>query len=140
MMEIFRFFVERDIMFEATLLAERELAQNSQEEKDTSEEKEKNDANEGNEDTEVIDRMVEEESVAQNQIQLSNAEKFYLNCNLKNLKDIWNEFTFVDNSYFDFTKINSLLNQKSKNFFGLEKKKGFTMKCFSLIYSEETAF
>ena len=33
MMEIFRFFVDRDIMFEATLLAERELAQNSQEEK-----------------------------------------------------------------------------------------------------------
>ena len=51
MMEIFRFFVERDIMFEATLLAERELAQNSQEEKNNSEEKEKSDANEGNEDT-----------------------------------------------------------------------------------------
>ena len=29
MMEIFRFFVERDVMFEATLLAEREVAQNS---------------------------------------------------------------------------------------------------------------
>ena len=84
--------------------------------------------------------MVEEEVVTQSQIQLSNAERFYLNCNLKNPKDVWNEFTFIDNSNFDFTKTNSLLNQKSKNFFGLEKKKGFTMKCFGLIYSEETAF
>ena len=84
--------------------------------------------------------MVEEQVVTQNQIQLSNAERFYLNCNLKNPKDIWNKITFVDNSNFDFTKTNSLLNQKSKNFFGLEKKKGFTIKCFGFIYSGETAF
>ena len=31
-------------------------------------------------------------------------------------------------SNFDFSKVNNLLKQKSKNFFGLEKKKGNTMK------------
>ena len=49
---------------------------------------------------------------------------FYLGCTLKNAKDGWNEFTFVDNSNFDFNKINTLLNQKSKNCFVLEKGSG----------------
>jgi hypothetical protein len=73
MMDIFRFFVERDLMFEATLLAEKELASNVQEE----EEEDKNDANERNKDTEVIDRMVEDEIDSQTQSQLSKAEMFY---------------------------------------------------------------
>ena len=61
---------------------------------------------------------------------------FYLDCTLKNPKDIWNEFIFVDNSNFDFSKVNTLLNQKSKNYFALEKRNGNTMKCFGLIFTE----
>ena len=53
----------------------------------------------------------------------SKAEIFYLECQFTNPKNVWNEFTFIDNSNFDFSKINSLLNQKSKNFFLLERKK-----------------
>jgi hypothetical protein len=60
---------------------------------------------------------------------------FYLGCTLKNPKDVWNEFTFVDNSNFDFNKINTLLNLKSKNCFVLEKRSGNTM-----IFTEDTAF
>ena len=72
---------------------------------------------------------------------LSNAEFFYLNCTLKCPKDIRNKFTFVDNSNIDFTKVNNLLNQKrKKKFFELEKKKGSIMKCFGLIFMEDTAF
>ena len=137
MMDIFRFFVERDLMFEATLLAEKELATNIQEEGEV---KDNSDINEGNEDTEVIDTMVEDELESQTQSRLLKAEMFYLGCTLKNPKDVWNEFTFVDNSNFDFNKINTLLNQKSKNCFVLEKRSENTMKCFGLIFTEDTAF
>ena len=65
---------------------------------------------------------------------------FYLVCTLKNSKDIWNEFTFVDNSNLDFNKINNLLNQKSKNCFVLENRSGSTMKCFGFIFMEAIAF
>ena len=71
---------------------------------------------------------------------LSKAEIFYLDCEITNPKDIWNEFTFVDNSNFDFAKVNSLLNQKSKNYFLLEKKKGCEMKCFGLRFTEDILF
>ena len=111
MMEIFRFFIDRDIMFEATLLAEKELASNTREEGEV---KDNSDINEGNEDTEVIDTMVIEESEPYPRSQLSKAEMFYLECTLKNPKDIWNEFTVVDNSNFDLNKTNTLLNQKNK--------------------------
>ena len=46
----------------------------------------------------------------------------------------------VDNSNFDFSKINSFLNQKSKNYFLLEKKKEKSMMCFGLMYTEDIAF
>ena len=46
----------------------------------------------------------------------------------------------MGNSNFDFSKVNHLLNQKSKNFFGLEKKKGNVMQCFGLIFTEDTSF
>ena len=133
-MDIFRFFIERDMMLEATILAEKELADANREEKAI------NDIpviNERNDDTEVIDRMVEDEIEAQTLNRLSKAERFYLECTLKNPKDIWNEFTVVENSSFDFSKINSLLNQKSKTFFRLEKNKGNVMQCFGLIFTED---
>ena len=137
MMDIFRFFIERDLMYEATLLAEKELTSNFQEEGEV---KDNYDANEGNEDTEVIDKMVEDDIESQTQSRLSKAEMFYLGCTLKNPKDIWNEFTFVDNSNFDFSKVNTLLNQKSKNCFVFEKRNGNTITCFGLIFTEDTAF
>ena len=54
MMDIFRFFIDRDLIFEAPLLAEKQLTSNVLEE-----ERYNADVTEGNEDTEVIDRMVE---------------------------------------------------------------------------------
>ena len=70
-------------MFEATLLTEKELATNIQEEGEV---KDNSDINEGNEDTEVIDTMVEDELESQTQSGLSKAEMFYLGCTLKNPK------------------------------------------------------
>jgi len=70
----------------------------------------------------------------------SKSDLFYVECQLTNPKDVWNEFAFVDNSNFDFSKINSLLNQKSKNYFLLEKKKEKAMMCFGLMYTEAIAF
>ena len=102
--------------------------------------KDNSDINERNEDTEVIDTMVIEELEPCPQSRLSKAEMFYLECTLKNPKDIWNEFTVVDNSNFDLNKTNTLLNQKSKNYFVLEKRSGNTNKCFGLIFTEDTAF
>ena len=50
-------------------------------------------------------------------------QNFFLECQLSNLKEGWNELTFVDNSNFDFSKISYLLNQKIKNYDLLEKRK-----------------
>ena len=58
MMDIFKFFIDRDLMLEATILAEKELSGNIQEEREVQLPQE---INEGNEDTEVIDRMILEE-------------------------------------------------------------------------------
>ena len=85
MMDIFKFFIDKDLMFEATLLAEKELTSNVQEERETDENQE---VNEGNEDTEVIDRMVLEEMDASARSRLSKAEMFYFDCTLKNPKHI----------------------------------------------------
>ena len=71
---------------------------------------------------------------------LSRAEKSYLECSVKNPKDVWNEFTVIDTDNFDFSKTNILLNQKCKNFFLLEERKGDTMKCFGLQYTEDVSF
>ena len=71
---------------------------------------------------------------------LSRAEVFYLECPVKNPKDVWNEFTIIDTDNFDFSKTNILLNQKSKNYFLLEKRKGNSMMCFGLKYTEDIAF
>ena len=124
-------------MLEATILAEKELSGNIQEEGEVQLPQE---INEGNEDTEVIDRMILEELDVSSRSRLSKAEMFYLDCTLKNPKDIWSEFTTVDNSNFDLSKVNTILNQKYKNYFVLEKRNGFTHKCFGLIFSEDTAF
>ena len=56
--------------------------------------------------------MLEDRISTQTGNKLSSAEIFYMKCTLKNPKDIWSKFTFVDNSSFDMTKVNSILNQK----------------------------
>ena len=53
-----------------------------------------------------------------------------MECSVKNPKDVWNEFRVIDTDNFDFSKTNILLNQKCKNCFLLEQRKGTTMKCF----------
>ena len=76
-------FIETDMMLEATILAEKELANANLEE-----EQENATINERNENTEAIDTMVEDEidtqSLSQTLNRLSNAEMFYLGCTLKN--------------------------------------------------------
>ena len=67
-MDIFRFFIERDMMLEATILAERELASANREEETKFEVPT---VNERNEDTEIIDRMIEDEIEDQSLSRLS---------------------------------------------------------------------
>ena len=81
-MDIFRFFIERDVMLEPTILAEKELADANREEET------KNEIpaiNERNDDTEVIDRMIEDEIEDQTLSRLSKAENFYLECTMKTI-------------------------------------------------------
>ena len=64
---------------------------------------------------------------------LSRAEFFYLDCQVKNPKDVWNEFTIIDNDNFDFSKTTTLLNQNSKKLFFTRKKEG---KCNDVLWIE----
>ena len=125
-MDIFYFFISRDMDLEATILAERAQAIVTERVRVIE------DVNVDNEEfkTTDADEVMEDISFTLSEIGFSKAELFYVECQLKNPKDVWNEFTFVDNSNFDFSKINSLLNQKSKNYFLLEKKKEKAMMCF----------
>ena len=75
-MDIFRFSIERDMMLEATILAEKELAGANREEETKIEVPA---INERNDDTEAIDRMIEDEIEDQIFSRLSKAEKFILN-------------------------------------------------------------
>ena len=54
-----------------------------------------NNINEGNKETEIIGKMLEGEISTQTGSNLLNAEIFYMECTLKNPKDIWSEFTFA---------------------------------------------
>ena len=116
-MDIFNFFVSSDLDLEATILAENELEVSTErrvEHVDVIEEEFK---------TSDTDEVMEDVTTALHDYTLSKAEFFYLECKIKNPKDIWNEFTFIDNSNFDFSTTVNLLNQKSKNYFYLKKGK-----------------
>ena len=63
-----------------------------------------------------------------------------MDCSVKNPKDVWNEFTVIDTDNYDFSKTNILLNQKCKNCFLLEERKGNKMKCFRLQYTDNVSF
>ena len=133
-MDIFNFFATRDLDLEATILAEKEregVTERIQPVVDIIDE-EMLPAN--------ADEIMEEVMLAPYEFRYSKAEMFYMDCQITNPKDVWNEFTFVDNSNFDFSKIGSLLNQKSKNYFLLEKKKENAMMCFGILFTEDIAF
>ena len=136
LMDVFCFFVSRDMDLEATILAERAQAIV------TDRIRVNENVNVDNEEVKTTDadEVMEDISFTLNEIGFSKAELFYVECQLTNPKDVWNEFAFVDNSNFDFSKITSLLNQKSKNYFLLERKKEKTMMCFGLMYTEDIAF
>ena len=133
-MDIFNFFASRDLDLEATILAEKELEVLSIDE--------------------VENRVVVEDTTRATDVEeamdfgfdslpeftLSRAEMFYLECQLKNPKDEWSEFTMIYKDNFDFSKTASFLNQKCKNYFVLEKRKGNAMKCFGLKYTEDIVF
>ena len=103
LMDIFCFFISRDMDLEATILAEKEPAIVT----------ERFHVNEevgvGNEEVKTTDadEVMEDISSTSFESGFSKAELFYVECQLTNPKDVWNEFTFIDNGNFDFSKINS---------------------------------
>ena len=115
-MDIFNFFASRDMDLEATILAERALEVPSRR---------------------VVENIVVEEDIpaitdadgvmedvdSLSEYTLSRAEKFYMDCTVKNPKDVWNEFTVIDTDNYDFSKTNILLNQKCKTFFFWKERK-----------------
>ena len=131
--DIFNFFATRDLDLEAPILAEKEwegVTERIQPIVDIID-KEMLPAN--------ADEIMEEVMLAPYEFRYSKAEMFYMDCQITNPKDVWNEFTFVENSNFDFSKIGSLLIQKSKNYYLLEKKKENAM-CFGILFTEGIAF
>ena len=116
-MDIFNFFASRDLDLEATILAEKVLKIPSIVEVENIVVEE--DITRTTDAEEAMDIGVE----SLPDFTLSKAEIFYLECQVKNPKDIWSEFTIVDNDNFDFSKTATLLNKKSKNCFLLEKER-----------------
>ena len=104
-MDIFNIFASIDLDLEATILAEKELEVPSTSKVENTVVEEEvtrtTDTDEVMEDVESLPKYT-----------LSRAEVFYLECPVKNPKDVWNEFTIIDTDNFDFTKTNNLLNQK----------------------------
>ena len=133
-MDIFNVFASRDVDLEAIILAENELEVASEINVEnivvTDEEVRTPDA----------DEVMEDVTTIMHEYTLSKVEFFYLDCKVKNPKDIWNVFTVIDNDNFDFSKLASLLTQKSKNYFLLEKGKGNARMCFGLKLTEDIVF
>ena len=131
-MGIFNFFASRDVDLEATILAEKELevpsisiVENTVVEEEVTRTTE---ADEVMEDVESLPKYT-----------LSRAEFFYLDCQVKNPKDVWNEFTVVDNSSFDFSK-QTVFSTKKKKLFRIGKEEGKCYAVFGLIFTEDTSF
>ena len=98
-MDIFNFFVSRDLDLEATILAEKVLGVPSIVEVENIVIEE--DITRTMDAEEAMDIGVE----SLPDFTLSKAEIFYLECQVKNPKDAWSEFTFVVYDNFDFSKI-----------------------------------
>ena len=115
-LDVFRFFKKRDMILEATNIVDR------------SQVVEENQAGK-NEETRRSERM--DIDISFNE-RLSSAEILCLQCNLKNPKDVCNEFTAVDTNSLDTTKLDILLCQKSKHFLFWKKKKSCEPNSFGL--------
>ena len=132
-MDIFNFFASRDMDLEATILAERALEVPSRRAvEDIVVEEDIPTITDADEVMEDVDSLSE--------YTLSRAEEIFMECLIRNPKDVWNEFTVIDTDNYDFSKTNALLNQKCKNCFLLEERKGNKMKCFGLHYTGDVSF
>ena len=68
---------------------------------------------------------------------LSNAEVFYKRYEGTEPKDVWTSFDIFETNSIDMAKLDNLIFQKSKDFYTLEKRRGSSIKCFGLIFTEE---
>ena len=68
---------------------------------------------------------------------LTKAELFYTRFEGKEGKDVWTSFDIFETNSIDMTKLDNLIFQKSKDFYTLEKRRGSSIKCFGLIFTEE---
>ena len=52
-------------------------------------------------------------------------------------KDVWTSFDIFETNSIDMTKLDNLIFQKSKDFYTLEKRRGPSIKCLGLVFTEE---
>ena len=64
---------------------------------------------------------------------------FFKNYKGREPKNVWVEFATFESNGIDMSALDNLIFQKSKDFFALEKRNGYTSKCYGLLYTEENA-
>ena len=126
-MEIFSYFVNRDMILLASLMQQTE----QQEENVvlSGEEEGKQEAME----TEVVPIAELDFDI------LSEAEKFFMAYKGREPKNIWVEFVIFESNSIDMSMLDNLIFQKSKDFFILEKRNGGSPRLYGLMYTEENA-
>ena len=127
-MEIFNYFVNRDMILLASLMQNTEQLQ---EENILVSEIEEEKQNAMETDISPIEDMDFDT--------LSTAEKFFKNYKGREAKNVWVEFVTFESNSIDMALIDNLIFQKSKEFFTLEKRNGGSPKLFGLLYTEENA-
>ena len=92
------------------------------------------------EEKEIPREEMETESILHDNLDfdiLTKAELFYTRFEGKEGKDVWTSFDIFETNSIDMTKLDNLIFQKSKDFYTLEKRRGSSIKCFGLIFTEE---
>ena len=124
-MEVFSYFVNRDMILEASTM---QLHQ------------EDVDVNTLVDDVEEEAKEMETESFLHDNLDfdiLSNAEVFYKRYEGTEPKDVWTSFDIFETNSIDMAKLDNLIFQKSKDFYTLEKRRGSSIRCLGLIFTEE---
>ena len=125
-MEVFSYFVNRDMILEASTM---QTLQDINVEGTLVEGEE-----------EVIREEMETESFLHDNLEfytLSNAELFYTNYEGTEPKDVWTSFDTFETNSIDVLKLDNMIFQKSKDFYILEIRRGSAVKCSGLSFTEE---
>ena len=110
-MEIFSYFVNRDMILLASLMQHTE-------------QQEENAVLSGNEEEKQNAMETEVAPIVELDFDiLSEAEKFFKNYKGREPKNVWVEFVTFESNSIDMAALDNLIFQKSKDFFVLEKKK-----------------